>query len=157
VTIRAWRIIKTRHAAAVLSGQGAKTYGGRWNSPGTAVVYTAQSASLAILEMLVHLQAPEILAFYTLFEVAFDSALVSTIKPGDLPRNWRQSPPPRAVQRIGDEWVAGAASPVLRVPSTIVPSEFNYLLHPGHPDFGQIVISPARPIRLDPRLMKAHK
>jgi len=155
VTIRAWRITKSKHAAIAFSGSGAKTFGGRWNNPGTAIVYTAGSASLAILEMLVHLQAAELLKRYVIFQVTFDESLVSEMNAAKLPRTWRRSPPPAAVQQIGDAWVAAKRSTVLRVPSVIVPSERNYLLNPAHPDFAKIAWGPKTAIRFDPRLIKA--
>ena len=56
---------------------------------------------------------------------------------------------------MGDHWVAGAASAVLRLPSAIVPNEWNYLLNPAHPDFAKITIGPKQHIQIDPRLIKA--
>ncbi len=118
------------------------------------MVYTAGSASLAILEMLVHLQSQELMKRYVIFEVAFDDALLSKVDPAALPRTWRKSPPPAAIQRLGDHWIAGARSAVLRVPSSIVPTEWNYLLNPAHPGFTKIKISPKQPVQFDPRLIK---
>ena len=60
--ISASRICKTRHLATALSGEGARLNGGRWNSPGLPAVYTSSSLSLATLEVLVHLEDPELLA-----------------------------------------------------------------------------------------------
>jgi RES domain-containing protein len=154
VTIHACRIVKSRHAAAAFSGDGARKLGGRWNSRGVAMVYTAGSASLAILEMLVHLQAPEVMKRYAIIGVTFEDSLVSEIDPAALPKAWRKSPPPAAVQRIGDAWVAAARSAVLRVPSVIVPSEWNYLLNPAHPDFAKIIIGSKQMVQFDPRLIK---
>lgn len=154
MTIRAWRITKAKHAATAFTGGGAKTYGGRWNSPGTAAVYTAGSASLAILEMLVHLQAQELLRRYVIFEVSFDEAIMTMIDPATLPKSWRKSPSPATVQQVGDEWVTEGSSAVLRLPSVIVPSEWNYLLNPAHPDFAKITIGPKQQIKFDPRLVK---
>ncbi len=154
MTVHAWRIVKARHAASAFSGEGARVAGGRWNSPGVPVVYVAGSASLAMLEMLVHLQAEELLSSYVLFEVTFDDSLVTPVDPASLPRTWRTSPPPLTVQRIGDAWVQDAGSAVLRVPSVVVPSEHNYLLNPSHPDFGRIVIGPRHRLVWDHRLMK---
>jgi RES domain-containing protein len=155
VTISAWRIVKAKYAAAAFSGAGARKTGGRWNSPGWPVVYTAGSQSLAILEMLVHLQAQELLSRYVLFPVTFDEALVTAVDPGTLPKSWRNSPPPAAVQRIGNDWLASADSAVLRIPSVIVPTEWNYLLNPQHADFPRIVIGVKKPVRFDPRLIKS--
>lgn len=154
MTIQAWRIIKAKHATTAFTGGSAKTYGGRWNSPGTAVVYTAGSTSLAILEMLVHLQAQDLMRRYVIFEVSFDETLVTTVDPARLPKSWRRSPSPATVQQVGDAWVAGGTSAVLRLPSVIVPSEWNYLLNPAHPDFAKITIGPKQPIKFDPRLVK---
>lgn len=152
--IRAWRITKARHASAAFSGDGAKVYGGRWNSPGTAVVYTAGSRSLAILEMLVHLQADELLRRYVMFEVSFDQSLVMPLAPDALPKTWRRSPAPAILQLIGDHWATGAESAILQLPSAIVPAEWIYLLNPAHPDVAHITFGPKRPIKLDPRLAR---
>ena len=154
MTIHAVRIVKARHAAQAFSGEGAKRFGGRWNGPGVAMVYTAGSASLAILEMLVHLPAHELLKRYVLFDVTFDDSLVTAIHPATLPRVWRRSPPPIAVQHIGDKWIAGGRSVILRVPSVVVPTESNYLLNPAHPDFATLVIGPRHAVQIDPRLIK---
>lgn len=152
--IRAWRITKAKHAATAFTGGGAKTYGGRWSSPGTAVVYTAGSTSLAILEMLVHLQAQDLMRRYVIFDVSFDEALMTTVDPATLPKSWRRSPSPATVQQVGDDWSADGASAVLQLPSVIVPSEWNYLLNPAHPDFAKITIGPKQQIKFDPRLVK---
>jgi RES domain-containing protein len=152
--IRAWRITKAKHAATAFTGAGAKACGGRWNSPGTAVVYTAGSTSLAILEMLVHLQAQDLIQRYVIFEVSFDETLMTTVDPVALPKSWRRSPSPATVQQVGDEWVAEGRSAILRLPSAIVPNEWNYLLNPAHPDFAKITIGPKQQIKLDRRLVK---
>jgi len=155
--IRAWRITKARHAGTAFTGLGARLYGGRWNRPGRAVVYTAGSVSLAVLEMLVHLEAIELLRRYVIFEVAFDDALVTAVDAGKLPRNWRKSPAPGAVRAVGDDWILAGKSAVLRVPSVVVPREWNYLLNPLHPDFAKIKIGRKEGIRFDPRLIKGSK
>lgn len=154
MTIHAWRIVKAKHAATAFTGNGAKRFGGRWNSPGVAVVYVAGSTSLAILEMLVHLESQELMKRYVLFEVTFDDALATAVTPAALPKSWRKSPPPAALQQIGDTWVAQGRSAILRVPSAIVPAECHYMLNPAHPEFAKIAIGPKQPVRFDPRLIK---
>jgi RES domain-containing protein len=149
---KAWRIVKAVHAAAAFTGLGAKLAGGRWNSPGATVVYAAGSIALGVLEILVHVGYEEVVERYVAFEVSFDEALVKTLIPAALPRNWRKSPPPVSIQRIGDAWIANRESPILRVPSAVVPTEWNFLLNPNHPDFGQIAIGPKQTLRLDRRL-----
>jgi RES domain-containing protein len=126
-------------------------FGGRWNTPGRRIVYTAGSQSLAILEMLTHLESSELLDRYSFFSVQFDSSDVEEIAPGMLPKSWRSYPPPRKVQEVGDAWVARATSPVLRVPSAIVPAESNYLLNPAHPGFAGLTVAGPIPYRFDAR------
>lgn len=154
MTIRAWRITKAKHADTAFSGIGAKDYGGRWNNPGTAIVYTADSISLAMLEMLVHLQTHDLIRRYVIFEVSFEDTLMKTITAAKLPKTWRRSPPSAKVRQVGDDWVAGGESAVLQLPSAIVPSEWNYLLNPEHPDFAKITTGAKRPTKFDPRLIK---
>jgi len=148
-----WRIVKTRLAARAFDGEGARRYGGRWNSPGTRVVYTAQSVSLAVLELLVHLQASPLLASYALRSARFDDRPVSAVDRSSLPSDWRAFPAPPALQRIGDTWIAAGSSLVLEVPSAIVEGESNYLINPAHPAFRRLRIGPPVRFRLDPRLL----
>jgi RES domain-containing protein len=150
--MKAWRITKQRHARTAFSGEGARLYGGRWNSPGVPLVYVAQSQSLAILEVLVHLDAPALLEKYVFLEVDCDASLVIDLDRSPLPKNWQSDPVPDAIQAIGDRWVSSGNSAVLRVPSVLVPEESNFLLNPRHPDFGKIGISRPHAFRFDPRL-----
>ncbi len=153
MTLEAFRIVKARLASDAFSGEGARLHGGRWSRPGSPVVYAASSTSLAMLEMLVHLQSRELLFSYVVFDIEFDAALVTHIDRDELPDDWTASPASPDVQQVGERWIAAAASPVLRVPSAIVDSESNYLLNPRHEAFEQIAIGEPRPIRFDPRLL----
>lgn len=148
----AWRIVKTRHVAEAFDGEGARRFGGRWSSPGTAVVYTASSQSLAALELLVHLQASQILDSYSVIPVTFEEHLIEVAELGALPADWRQSPVPITVQAIGDQWVEEQRSVVLRVPSVIIPVERNFLLNPAHRDFAVVTVGAASSFQFDPRL-----
>lgn len=147
-----WRIVKSALAARAFDGQGARSYGGRWNSPGTGVVYTAQSEALAALELLVHLQSSRLLRSYASISARFDDALVDAVASSSLPVRWREYPAPAALQEIGDRWVAEQRSAVLRVPSAIVPAEFNYLLNPAHRDFAKVAIGKPSRFEFDRRL-----
>jgi RES domain-containing protein len=150
--IRAWRIVTAKHAANAFDGEGARIAGGRWNSPGTAMVYASGTASLAVLEMLAHLRHATTLPAYVLIACDFDDALVNAV--GKLPDDWRRFPAPAHVQAIGDTWANKSQSAVLRVPSAIVEKESNYLLNPAHPDFAKIKLHAPEPFTLDLRLVK---
>jgi len=152
VILHAWRIFQRRHAAIAFTGEGARLYGGRWNSRGTALLYASESVSLAALEILVHLQSPRHLASYLVARLSFDDSLVEKIGLKRLPRNWRSYPAPRELQNLGDRWAARQASVVLQVPSVIVAGEHNFLLNPAHPDFPAIRRGVAKPLPFDPRL-----
>ena len=153
MSVTAWRIVKQKYPLRkAFDGEGARLYGGRWNSPGTSMVYTAQSQSLATLEMLVHLDTPDLLAKYAFFEVTMEEALIAVLDVRNLPRNWRSDPPPAKLRALGDVWVTNATSAVLRVPSTVIPVEHNYLLNPKHSDFLKLQLGKAVPFRYDARL-----
>jgi RES domain-containing protein len=118
------------------------------------VVYVAESQSLAVLEVLVHLDAPTLLEKYVFLELDFDASLVTDLDRSSLPKNWQSDPVPEAIQAIGDRWVLSGDSAVLRVPSVLVPGESNFLLNPRHPDFGKLNISRPQAFRFDPRLAR---
>src|SRR5271157_3894246 len=103
----AWRIVKAKHAATAFSGEGAARTGGRWNSRGVPAVYTSSTKSLAALESLVHLNPP-VLFRYVAIRIRFDDALVESVPPKALPRDWRSEPPPSSTKRLGDAWVREA-------------------------------------------------
>jgi RES domain-containing protein len=148
----AWRIVKTARLRAAFDGEGARLHGGRWNSPGTALVYTAESQALAALELLVHLQSSQLLLSYSAVPASFDAESVEVLDPGRLPRGWRRYPASPALQQLGDRWAAELRSAVLQVPSAVVPDERNFLLNPAHPDFKKIRIGPPAPFEYDARL-----
>jgi RES domain-containing protein len=152
VSITAWRIVKHKNEKTAFSGEGARLYGGRWNSPGTAMVYTAQSQSLAALEMLVHLDSADLLGAYVFFDVVIEDSMITSVDVASLPKNWRAEPAPAKLQALGNVWIAAGTSCVLRVPSSLVPAESNYLLNPKHADFVKVRIGQATPFRYDPRL-----
>ncbi len=148
-----WRIVKSRHASSAFDGEGARLYGGRWNSPGTRMVYTASSISLAVLEVLVHLQEARLLSSYSLVATRFDDGLIERLDHSRLPDGWRAYPAPPELQQIGDEWVKSLRSAVLEIPSVIVQRESNYLLNPAHPDFPSMSIGEPEPFTFDERLV----
>ena len=133
-------IVPRRH----LTAERREITGGRWNSPGSALVYTASSLPLAVLEILVHLPRESILSLFTSIPVEFSAALVSPMG-GRLPADWRLYPAPQSTMQIGDKWLRAETSAILEVPSVIVPTESNFLLNPAHQDFAKIVIGKAEP------------
>jgi RES domain-containing protein len=147
-----FRIAKARHARDAFDGEGAHRYGGRWNGPGTPLLYTSASRALAVLELLVHLQASELLATYVLIEATFDAALVERLEPVRLPRNRRAFPSRVGLQEIGDRWTAERRSAVLEVLSAVVPAESNFLLNPLHRDFAKIAVGGSNRFEFDSRL-----
>lgn len=148
--LQAWRIVKMKHAATAFSGEGARLYGGRWNSPGVSLVYTSSTQALAALESLVHLNPPVIFT-YAAIPLEFEAALVEKVTA--LPPGWAHSPAPPATRTLGDLWAREARSAVLELPSAIIPGESNYLLNPAHPGFRKIAIGRPVPFSFDPRLL----
>jgi RES domain-containing protein len=154
MSIVAWRLVRRERANDTFSGEGARLFGGRWNSPGTAVVYTSSSLALAALETLVHIN-PQLPMDYVAFRVEFDSAFVETAD-AVLPVTWRENPPPPAAQQVGDNWTQAARSAVLSLPSALVPVERNFLLNPKHADFSRIRVEAPEPFDFDRRLPGVH-
>lgn len=154
MTVSAWRIVKRKLAREAFSGEGARLYGGRWNSPGVSVVYTAESQSLAALELLVHLENSDLLHEYVAIEARFDASLVTRVAKAELPKDWHANPPPAIARAIGDAWIAEEPSPVLELPSAIIPAESIFLLNPQHSSFPKIEIGEPQPFEFDVRLIR---
>ncbi len=152
--VNAHRIVRSRFARSAFDGEGARAFGGRWSSPGIAVVYVSSSVPLAMLEVVVHLPAPRLLEDYVLISLRIPERLIEALAPRRLPKDWRESPPPPDAQRIGDDWVASGRYAVLRVPSVLDPGSANYLLNPAHATFKQIEIGRPQRFPFDGRLTR---
>jgi RES domain-containing protein len=152
VPISAYRIVKTKWAAFAFDGEGARRNGGRWNSVGTRMVYTAESRSLAALEVLVHLEGPA--RGYSLIRCDIpDDISVELVADGDLPADWQDSLSPPALATLGDAWVVRGSTAVLKVRSAVVHGEYDYLLNPVHSEFDRIRIHTPEPFLYDARLV----
>ena len=139
-----WRITTARFAQTAFSGEGARLYGGRWNPKGWEVVYTAESQSLGLLELMV--QDDPLRAHYVLIAAQLPGDLPETrINIEQLPDDWRTIGARDVLQSMGQAWLQGAQTALLSAPSAVVPAERNILINPRHPDFARIVLGPPSP------------
>ena len=149
-----FRIARTRYVAD-LTGEGARLYGGRWNREGVSLIYASTTRALATVEFLVHVPiglVPRDLAIAAI-EVR-DSMPLDHVAEPDLPRNWRQHPPPRELARIGSDWALSSSSLLLRVPSAVVPGEDNILINPAHPAMAEVRLLGTQAYGFDERLIR---
>ena len=152
--IRIWRISPAKYSRTILSGEGSYRRGGRWNSPGRNVVYMSESISLSALEVMTHSVKLRMLGDFVKFWVEIPPDAIRSVKKSALPSDWNAIPAPQSTQQIGDQWYDKQQSPVLQVPSTVIPQESNYLLNPGHPDFSKLKRGKPDPFVFDTRLYK---
>ncbi len=124
-----------------LDGRGGLFASARWHTSGRPIVYLAETAAGALIEVLVHLELDlnNLPQSYTLLKAeAPDNVSIRTLSDSDLPPNWRQNE--TAARSVGDEWLASGTHALLRVPSAILPETFNVLLNPGHPHAAQVKV-----------------
>jgi len=153
--MRVHRLVAARHAGSALDGEGARRVGGRWNAPGIPVAYCASTLSLAVLELLVHVDPASLPADLVAVEVDIpDDLPIASWRPEALPGHWREEAGKPALQAMGGAWAKAAGSGALRVPSVIIPSETNVLINPSHPDAARIRVVGNTPFALDPRLLR---
>jgi RES domain-containing protein len=142
-----WRLCRRPYAD--LSGEGARIFGGRWNSPGRPVVYFAEHPALAALEVRVHLDLP--------FELLPDDFVLMGVRLPDNLIAEIDNPPGEAMSglqtvAVGDSWLVQGRSAALRVPSVLVPYAWNVLVNPRHPDAVHANVTGIAPFHFDPRL-----
>ena len=152
--MKVYRIEREKYLETTLSGVGAAmSKGYRWNSINTKLVYTAESRALAMLEVSVHLDLSEDLPidrYYVDIEIPND-IIVLEVAIEDLPQDWDAKPPTFTTQTIGDDFVFQNEAAILKVPSSIVPQEFTYLINPNHIDAARIKVSSKSPMKFDIR------
>jgi RES domain-containing protein len=147
-----WRLCADYRIPWAFSGNGSAQRGGRWNPPGVRLVYCAESRALAALEVLVHVD--ELQDLGAIKWVCISATVPSDVleSPSKFPDDWRQYPYSAGNREFGAEWARSDRSVALRVPSVIVPGEFNYLLNPAHADFKHVKIGKPESFAFDPRL-----
>ncbi|HWZ04947.1 MAG TPA: RES family NAD+ phosphorylase [Mucilaginibacter sp.] len=136
-----------------LSGTGGRLFGGRWHSMGKPAIYLASSAALALLEVLVHLQPLMIPDDYCLLEMEVPEDSISQVSIDYLPSNWKDISAPMELKEFGDAFLKRRAHLLMKVPSSIVPMEYNYLLNPLHPDIKKVRVLKKEPFDFDSRLV----
>lgn len=147
-----FRLSKSKFASD-LSGKGAEISGGRWNSKGTAVVYTSESRALCTTEIAVHTPLGNLPLDYKLISIEIpDDIPIQEFDLIYLPSDWKTIPQAHSTQLIGDNFVAKGLFCVLKVPSVVVQDEFNYLINPAHSESHKIRIKAIEPFNFDERL-----
>jgi RES domain-containing protein len=149
----AYRLLRKRYQTNPFDGEGSFRFGGRWSSPGQRVVYTSEHLSLAMLEYLAHLDEGEAPSDLVLASAEIPIT-VSRIQLKTLPKRWREYPAPEELASIGDKFVREGKAAILQVPSAIVPTEYNWILNPAHPDFRLIALYEVRAFAFDSRILK---
>jgi RES domain-containing protein len=152
-----WRIATDApgYTADDLTGAGAKQSGGRWNRPGSAMLYCASNISLAVLETFVHLKAGGLPLNRYLVELTIPDAVWTGAIALAPPVGWDAIPAGKVSLDEGDRWLKSGRSAVLIVPSAIVGEECNVLINPLHPDAKHIKARKLRKWTYDPRLMRS--
>jgi len=117
-----------------LIGIGAKLYGGRWNNTGTACLYTSESRALALLEYTVNVSISDIPRGLSFIAIQIPDTNSTELEIKDLPRNWTEFPAPSSTKNFGTKLLTLAKTPIIKIPSTIIHQEYNYMLNPEHPD-----------------------
>ena len=152
--MRLWRICRARYAAEAWAGEGARLYGGRWNSKGMRVIYTSTSLALAVIETFVNLEPrlrPDDLV--SLQVELPDSVATERLELKSLPANWHRSRG-EALRHFGDEWIRAQKTVALYVPAAAVRGEWNVLLNPEHADFRKIKVHKPQPFEFDLRMFR---
>lgn len=148
-----WRLTRKAHAEQPFTGEGARRFGGRWNHPGTPVLYTSATLSLAVLEYLVNLSISDLPDDLVSIQVDVpDDVSRADISIDAVPVNWRTFPAIEELKDIGTEWASRGETAILVVPSVVIPNEFNYLINPAHPETRRVKILSVDPFALDVRL-----
>ncbi len=152
--MRLWRICREIHAASAFSGEGARLYGGRWNSQGVRAVYTSPSLALAAIETFVHLEPnlrpDDLVSIETELP---DNVRTERIDLKSLPRKWYELRD-ESLRTLGDRWIRAGKTLALHVPSAAIRGEWNVLLNPEHSDFRKLKIQKPNPFEFDLRMYR---
>ena len=147
-----YRIVQEQWAKNALDGEGARRWGGRWNLPGVAAVYLAESRALAALEILVHAPREALKLNWVVIELEIPESLIDTVPFARLPMNWQLQPSSHYAQAFGARWLRDSRNLALQLPSVIIPEEKSLLLNPRYPAMRDLKPGKPQTFSFDPRL-----
>ena len=151
--MQVWRICKKKHKDTAFSGEGGLYAPARWTPQGFRVVYTAESLALASLEVFVHTESNKI-PLIAIRAILPEDIAIETVSLDSLPIDWQQEAAYPILQNIGKQWLMSRRTSVLKVPSAIIPIEFNYILNPQYPGF-KLFLNPPMEFKFDERMWKS--
>jgi RES domain-containing protein len=152
--MRVWRVCRKPYVDTALDGSGGMYTSGRWHSKGNPIVYTASSAALAALEVLVHVDPLTAPADLRLLAIELpDDLSIEVLEPIMLPEGWHSVPAPAALQILGSSWLMSGRTAALNVPSAVIKVERNFLLNPRHPEVQRVRILSDEAFSFDTRLL----
>ncbi len=147
-----YRIVQAEWSATALDGEGARRYGGRWNLPGVAAVYVAESRALAALEILVHAPREALRLDWMVIELEIPDSQIERVPQSALPKNWQARPSSRDAQAFGASWLHLGENLALQLPSVVIPEECSLLINPFHRLMKELTPGMPQPFRFDSRL-----
>jgi RES domain-containing protein len=147
-----YRFVRSQYSND-LSGEGARRFGGRWNSAGNPVLYTSFSISLALLELLIHNASHDEIISNQLITIEIPDVEYKELSALRLKNLWYEDE--NYTKNIGDDFLASQSSLLLKVPSSIIPEEYNMLINPRHVHFKKVKIKQIRTFRFNVRLFKS--
>jgi len=149
-----YRLAKQKYSDD-LTGIGAELSGGRWNHKGTRILYTSDSRALCTAEIAVHIPIGLIPKDYYLITIEIPNEVkIQELDLKSISKGWEDFPYSGISQDIGDKFISKGEFLILKVPSVVVQGDFNYLINPGHKDFGKIKIKKKERFSFDERLFK---
>ena len=152
--MRFWRMCRERYAATAANGEGARLYGGRWNSRGVRMVYASTSLALAAVEIFVNLEPNLLPGDLVFIEGEVPEALgTGRLELKQLPEGWHRARD-ESLRRFGDEWIRAGQTVGLLVPSAAIRGEWNMLLNPAHPSFPKVKFHETRRFEFDARMFR---
>jgi RES domain-containing protein len=148
-----YRLSKSKYSKD-LSGKGAEKTGARWNSKGTPMLYTSASRALCTAEIAVHTPLGNVPGDYSIISLEVPDDSVLDLNSSTLPPDWKSFPHPDSTQKTGDKFISDGKYVVLKVPSAVVPGEYNFLLNPNHKYFQKVKILNIESFTFDERLFR---
>lgn len=136
-----------------LHGEGARMYGGRWNTKGLPVLYATEHISLAVLEVLVNKSTKELYqSSFHLLKIEIEESEVHYITISDLKKNWTDDI--EYTRAIGNRFLNDPEVWILKVPSSVINEEYNFMINPYHENFKKLVIIENKLYNFNYRLIK---